>query len=649
MNPLHDADALVPRHAEDETLLAFLDGELDAAAAAQTAGHLEQCWSCRSRMNALESSIRDFLDAREALLRPDLTPGPAADGAFRRRLADHAAQVAPRPVLRARLDAWRARVSQAVAGLVPPPAVRYTVLGMATMAVIALAVATWWNVPVSAEEVVARAEVRELFDIRCSTQVVRSLVNIDRLDAGAAVPVRLGSIETQTDPASAALSVSIRTGGGLQHTVVWGREALDDRQPVASVLPEQLARFLKTRRWTAGVSVPGYLRLIAERGDTRVEATRVGAGFEITHPFMAGHPSGIEEARLYVDGERWLPVRISLFTRDASGRHEFRFTREALEFLPRTPELARLFASARPASASRSTAARRDATPETRDLAPPRRPLPLAWDATRASDAEAAVAGALHALGADLGEEVNVFPMSDGTLLVQGLVDTDSRRQAIERALQQVPSPLHIEVHTPADLQGGADLFAPPWRAVTDVEAPSAMAPAPAVRMLDTGGLRVPLQKRLEDHFGRTLRSAGGEPTPSAVSRAVSAFSNDIVSRSRTALFHAWALYRLDQQFSPARSGELSAAAVEQVTAVRRAHRDDIVRIARELSGLIGPLGAPRAAPLRPFGPGPDTATLLRLVSDADALVRELFTLSSADVDPAPSLSRLTVLLHQIA
>jgi hypothetical protein len=35
-------------------------------------------------------------------------------------------------------------------------------------------------------------------------------------------------------------------------------------------------------------------------------------------------------------------------------------------------------------------------------------------------------------------------------------------------------------------------------------------------------------------------------------------------------------------------------------------------------------------------------------VSDTDALVRELFTVSAAGTDPAPSLSRLTVLLEQV-
>jgi hypothetical protein len=650
MNLPHDADTLVPRHAEDETLLAYLDGELDPAAAAQTSSHLEQCWSCRSRMNGLESSIHEFLEARERLLPPDITPGSPADASFRRRLADHAAKVLPRPVLSVRLDAWRFQLTQAVAGLVPSPAVRYAFFGMATMAVIAFAVANWWNVPVSAEAIVARAEVRELFDIRCSKEVVRSVVNIDRLDDGAAAPIRLGVIETHTDPSSSALSVSIRTaGGGLQQAVLWGRDALENRQPVAGVLPDQLARFLTSRRWSPGVSIPGYLRLVAERGDAGVEAVRAGGLFEITHTFMAGHPSGVEQTRLFVDANRWLPVQISLFTRDAQGRHEFRFAREALEFLPRTPDLARLFASARPASDGRAGLRRREAGFSPRKDAPvPRRPLPLAWDSTPASDAEAAVAGVLHTLGADLGEEVNIFPMSDGSLLVQGLVDTDSRRQAIERALKQVPSSLQIEIHTPADLQNGSELFAPPWRAVTDVEVPATPASGATLRTIDTGGLRVPMQKRLEEYVGRTLRAEGTDASPSAVSRGVSSFSNDVVSRSRTALFHAWALYRLDQQFSPARTSALSLAALEQVTAVRQSHRSKLTRIAHELVGALGPLAALRDAALHQPGSEPDPPTLLRLVSDADGLVRELFTLSSADADPAPSLSRLAVLLHQV-
>jgi hypothetical protein len=277
-----------------------------------------------------------------------------------------------------------------------------------------------------------------------------------------------------------------------------------------------------------------------------------------------------------------------------------------------------------------------------------RRSLPLSWDSVQASDREVAVAAVLHTLGADLGEEVNIFPMSDGTVMVQGLVDTDSRRQAIEQALRQLPAPLVVEIHTPADLRTGAELFDQPWRTFTDVEAPDRPATGTPVRMVDAGGLRLPMQKRLEEHFARGVKTGGAGPSSQVIGRAVSAFSNDVVSRSRQALFHSWALYRLEQQFSPARTGALLAPSLDAVAAIRRSHRDAVVRIARELAALLDPLTGSRGQAARTVGPEPDAQTLLRLVSDADALVRELFTVSAEGADPALSLSRLAVLLEHL-
>jgi hypothetical protein len=55
---------------------------------------------------------------------------------------------------------------------------------------------------------------------------------------------------------------------------------------------------------------------------------------------------------------------------------------------------------------------------------------------------------ALHDADADLGDDINVFQMSDGSLLVQGILDSRARKQQVETALRAVASPLRVESRT---------------------------------------------------------------------------------------------------------------------------------------------------------------------------------------------------------
>jgi len=61
-----------------------------------------------------------------------------------------------------------------------------------------------------------------------------------------------------------------------------------------------------------------------------------------------------------------------------------------------------------------------------------RAPVPLTYSNSRATVQEVEIADALHNVDACLGEEVYLFPMSDGSILVQGLVDTPARRVLVQ-------------------------------------------------------------------------------------------------------------------------------------------------------------------------------------------------------------------------
>lgn len=84
-------------HLSDEELVLAADGELSAARAAEIAGHLDACWTCRARRRQLEDAAADF---RRVHQETPLPPASAARARLRARLAGIAAE---RPVGR---HAW---------------------------------------------------------------------------------------------------------------------------------------------------------------------------------------------------------------------------------------------------------------------------------------------------------------------------------------------------------------------------------------------------------------------------------------------------------------------------------------------------------------------------------------------------------------
>ena len=74
-------------HLSDQDLVMAADGELPARRKKAVLGHLESCWSCRERKQAIESTILEFVRARNLELK-DRMPSSAGPGALlRARLA----------------------------------------------------------------------------------------------------------------------------------------------------------------------------------------------------------------------------------------------------------------------------------------------------------------------------------------------------------------------------------------------------------------------------------------------------------------------------------------------------------------------------------------------------------------------------------
>jgi hypothetical protein len=318
MTTLPDPDAVVPRHLADEDLLAYLDGELHADVQREAGLHLERCWDCRTRLAVTQDHIEAFMQARASLPCRELQSADRVIASFQHRLAEHAtAGPGYRRSPLALLSAVRPRAL--VTPFVPSrPAFALLVLGTTAI----LAAIAWFNAPLSADAMLTRAEIRETHDTHPPDSVVKSIVQIDRVEPSTGRHERLSVVETVTDSATPAVSVAIETPDGAVHDVLWSPDDVIVAINTQIRFGESLARYVAGRRWIPSVSVVEYRKLILERGMDEAYIDRADSLVELRHPFRLGHESGLVETRLRLDGRTWIPTTVTLVTTEDGVRRE---------------------------------------------------------------------------------------------------------------------------------------------------------------------------------------------------------------------------------------------------------------------------------------------------------------------------------------
>lgn len=625
---------LIPPHLGDAQIVAYLDGELARWEMNAAKAHLESCWSCRSRMGEVQHTVDSFLDARTVLL-PDesvLLDPPVEQ--FRQRLARHAgASEAATLPFREQLAEWRARFLNSASGFLQ---YRRAVLASVVAACLLVVMFTdVLNTRVSADTVLLRAANYETSHLPEAGHVTRTSLRVDRIDRSTNVQKPLGTITLVRDSASSVVYVSANSSSGeTENAAVKDVEQI--AQPLLHVVfssddaDPSLVQYLTTKQWIPDISIGEFRRLVGLRGSTEASARRQDGTFEVHYPFAPGHSSGITEMLLRVDARDYAPTGLSIFTA-SDGGSEYRFTRTSFSSEVRTPAMALLLmptmSSTMPATAAR---------PEPQIS----RAVPLSYANSHATESEVVLAETLHKLDSCLGEEINLFPMSDGSLLVQGLVDNSARRDTIRRALKSVSGALRVEVYVPRELKSGSELYKPPDQSF---EALSAASSAPSTTLADLSGDSMPLHEVLYRHF---LKSEG---SPQDTDKQVALFSDEIVTLARQTFLHAWALKRLDREFSPQRTSGLSASVLQTIEQMRQDHRRWISTITRRQAEMLTPIAGPDVTSnVAQVADGQDSDTLLRLAQEQNDLVRSLFTTSQQSPQPATSLTRLIVVLKHL-
>lgn len=620
-------------HLSDEQMVALLDGEAEKNSAAQARAHLETCWQCRSRMHDIEASVRTFVEARE-LVRPEaeqLPPAPVEQ--FRQRLMHHAAQQEP---------GTQTSFVETVAMLLRPARIfvaSHRRAALAAVAAVAILLATFTdliNTTASAESILLRAQTFESRRAPGSGQVARTSVHVQSFNRVTHAARDLGSIAWVQDSATAASEVDAKSPALANQTQILRDDAeaggwIARWMQQASDLAPNTGIYLASRHWRPEVSVREFRKLIEARGATGTSVEHGDGLYTVHYPFAANHISGIAEALLSVRSNDFEPVRVSLITGSGEAQTEYRFESVGFAVSARTPELAKVFDSASTAN---------DATARTpHDLPGPTfRPVPVAYLATTPTEVEVAAIAALHKVDACLGEEVNVFPMSDGSVMVQGLVDRTERRDAIRRALSNVHGDFTVHVITPGEVHSAADLLTPP----DQIPARSpAGGHASTMTLADLSSEQMPIYVQLMAHF-----SANGRSHDDAQEQ-VAAFSNELVNSARQSLLHAWAMKRLDHEFPAERTASLSPEQSRTIEQIRSDHRRWIAILSRRQREMLAQIGVEAVA----GKPLPDDASsdlILQTAEAENSLIRSLFTVSSDGGDTSGALSRLLSLLEQL-
>jgi hypothetical protein len=625
--------SLPSAHPADEQLVAFLDGEIRTPDLETAKAHLDICKECRVRMAFFQECSDGFLALRKTSLQDDGLLQEAATAQFRERLARHAEKSsATKSSFR---GTWQRLLTGGIAALS-----RHRKPALATVVAIALVIATTMTLldsTASAETILLNAEKYESQHKPDSSHLAEDVLQMEEIDEKTGIGERTGTIVLIRDSVSSAVYTKSDFYAGPPEEITISNDHEMGTLALRvfgskNVMNSSVLAYLEMQHSFPAPSVSEFRKLIAGRGNQEPSTKRKGNTVEVHYPFVPNHRSGIREAVLFVNRSDYSPTRISLFTGAQNAGHEYRFTRTDFSVRNRIPQLTQLFQAHETVIASAGT----------RSHAASPAPAPLDYANSHAADAEVAAAQALHEANACLGEEIYVFPMSDGSVWIQGLVDKKERREAIQQALSRLTMPLRAEIYTPEEMKSGARLFAAP-DALRDGTRGAADKLAP-VQVADLSVAQMAYHDELYNYYTKAGKNA------EEAEKQVATFSNELSGLSRWTLLNAWSIKKLEQEFSPARTTGLSSHALENIAKMRQDHIQQIRNSAGKQAEMLAPL-LKNSGTVSSGGPSgwQDSETLLNLAGEQNGIVRSLFATSQQSTQKDAALARLAEILHRLS
>ncbi len=630
-------------HPSEDELLLFVDGELPARATGSLRIHLEACWSCRVRTEKIEEAISSFIDYRNQVLKPLVEQPPHGWRRFDGKLNGLAAEVGTPSVFSSVLGTlsrifsapqlsitwersrfarmWdRARESGSFARIILKPATAVFVVAVLAVTLIYLN-----RTPVvSATEILQRANNAQEQQIQATKQaVVYQKVQVRRKVASSYAGEAL-TWEVWSDTANVRVRQSVDISGNRQFVedVTHSRALSGNRSATPPPTLLQLDKLLRANHMNpatplSAASYDNWRRSVEPKHEEVTKNTLADGREALTlHTTPTGQISvgGIAEALLVVRASDWHPVEERLRVRGEQGDEEFELTETAYSVVSLTALSPEIFAEpvASPSPARSPEIAKTATRPV--PAANPQPPPPVATTAL-----EIEVLHLLNQVGADVTEQINVTRTADGLLQVQGIVETDKRKDEIIQALQTVATnpALKIDIQTVAEAsrreaQQKKSTYAPP-----------------VVSRVEVSKGAMPVEADLRRYFS----ASGGD-----VDEKVRQFASRMINHSQQALFHASALKRLGERFSDeqlrAFDPDVHAKWLAIIRQHARAFQEETASLRQELRPVFFP-----SMPLGQSQVGSKVRTdteliaasvrLMELAATNDQIVRSAFTISA--------------------
>jgi RNA polymerase sigma factor (sigma-70 family) len=241
------------------------------------------------------------------------------------------------------------------------------------------------------------------------------------------------------------------------------------------------------------------------------------------------------------------------------------------------------------------------------------------------ADLEVEALNLLNQAGADTGEQINVT-RGAGLLKIDGVVETETRKNELLRALSPIASNAAVRINILTVAEAVA-------REEQRKRSQKGASETITSERFDTGTAESPVQAKLRSFFGSD--------------DAANSFSVKMIGRSRGAMSHAGALKRLVNQFKPAELATLSPDARAKWLSLIRSHarafQQETAALRQELSPVFGggafssPPAGGGVAGISPDGVvGGGDAALIRAVerlfdlgAGNDRMVRNVLSISN--------------------
>jgi hypothetical protein len=625
--------SVVPSHIEDDDLISYLDGEIDAAAHAEAQAHLESCWACRRRLKVVERSIENFLQIRQlSLLPPEIPPSGPAVSLFRERLSAHRAAPTAQANLRAFLPDVRNLLHRFSSSLNLANCSLRTQLAVAriTVAVLLVSIVSGFVLLSGRFQTVSASELLRL-----------SMENYED---------RLGSTYQPVVHQSFQVKQKSRNSAGEQPATweIWndvsnsrvrltGSSGDTQAEAEPAVITDLRAVLQENgmdehRPLYAG-SYKAWSDSLTSKNEEVVRGTNSNGTQVLTivtipeAPVAAGR---IVEARLALRASDYGATELYLRTKTADGEAEFQLIQSDFAVVSLRDVDPSVFSSSRKVEvasqvgASPKVGAGANSAESPGEATVPEAPDDRKAVATTATEIE--VLNLLNTVGADISEQITVARTAGGRLLVDGLVESAARKNQILHALSPVrddPS-VTINIRTIEE-------------AALELARQNRVANPSAVDRVEVQKGTLPVDSDLRAYFARNGRDPGDE---------IPRFASRAVNRSQAALFQASALKRLANRFTSgqlktldpaARAKWLSmvkgyAAAVRRETSALRSQLEPV--FGEVVSGGVNENLATDEEMIRAAG------QLYELAAANDRVVRSAFTLSSGNASVSPVKSQ---------